>query len=252
MYEVSEEMLAEEYRSSIFAKPRNDFCRRWLEDHCDPDDLSLMKILRAWFWGPGLVMSETDHLNTTLGRAPSREEVLALIDRGSRLLEPCFEAWCQSAERRELWLVHKERLLQDHDAAHPGYAKAWAELRERVLRHGGSEVVPSRSPDPLIELLVAQGALVPESTDCVLDPGEQTDCHVNAVALWRLGDAIAIGAGYGLSADSIWRQHSWAWDRDGRLIETTETPTRYFGVRMDGPQADWFANRIAPSSDDDS
>jgi hypothetical protein len=252
MYEVTEEMLAEEYRSSIFAKPRNDFCCRCLEERCDPDDLALMKVLRAWFWGPGPVMSETDYLTMTLGHAPSREEVQALIDRGSRLLEPCFEAWCESTERSELWLLHKKRLLLEHDAAHPGYAKAWSELRERVLRHGGSEVVPPRSPDPLIELLVEQGAVVAESTGCVFDRGERPDCHVNAVALWRGSDEIAIGTGYALSPDSIWRQHSWAWDRDGRLIETTETQTRYFGVRMNGPQTEWFANRIAPTSVDGS
>jgi YD repeat-containing protein len=75
---------------------------------------------------------------------------------------------------------------------------------------------------------------------------------VNAVALWRKGDAIAIGTGYALSSDLLWREHSWAWDSEGRLIETTETRTRYFGVRMDGPQADWFANWIAPSSVDGS
>ena len=67
----------------------------------------------------------------------------------------------------------------------------------------------------------------------MLDPGERPDCHVNAVALWRRGDAIAVGTGYALSPDLIWRQHSWAWDRDGRLIETTETQTRYFSVRVD-------------------
>jgi hemerythrin len=44
MYEVTEAMLEETYRSSPLAKPFDDFCRRWLEDHCDPEDLALMKI----------------------------------------------------------------------------------------------------------------------------------------------------------------------------------------------------------------
>lgn len=252
MYELTEEMLAEEYRRSIFARPFDDFCRRCLEERCDSADLALMKAVRAWYWGPGVVMSETDYLAMTLGHAPSRNEVLALIDRSRRLLEPCFEAWCLSAERRELWLLHKERLLEEHDAMHPGYAKAWAELRPRLLRHGGSEVVPPRRPDPLVELLVEQGAVVPESTACVFARGERADCLVNTVALWRRGDAIAIGAGYALSGDLIWRQHSWALDREGRLMETTETQSRYFGVRITGQQADWFASRIAPANADGS
>ena len=145
-----------------------------------------------------------------------------------------------------------ERRLQEQDATHPGYAEAWAEFRAVVLRQGGTEVVPPRSPDPLIGLLGDRGAVVLESTNCVVNPGERSDCHANAVALWRSGDAIAIGTGYALSHDLLWREHSWAWDRDGRLIETTETRTRYFGIRMDGPEAEWFADWISPSSTDDS
>ena len=68
----------------------------------------------------------------------------------------------------------------------------------------------------------------------------------------RRGDAVAVGTGYALSRDLLWREHSWAWDRDGRLIETTETRTRYFGIRMDGPEAEWFADWIDPSSTDGS
>lgn len=83
-----------------------------------------------------------------------------LVAADSRLLEPCFEAWRQSTEYRELRLLHKERLVQEHDATPPGYAEAWAELRAGVLRNGGSEVVPPRSPDPLIGLLDEQGAVV--------------------------------------------------------------------------------------------
>ena len=104
------------------------------------------------------------------------------------------------------------------------------------------------SPDPLIGLLGEQGGVLPESTTSVLDLGERSDCHSNAVALWRTGEAIAIGTGYALSRDELWREHSWAWDGDGRLIETTEPRTRYFGVRMEGPQAEWFANWISPRS----
>jgi hypothetical protein len=141
-----------------------------------------------------------------------------------------------------------ETRVGEQDATHPGYANAWAGFRAALLRHGGRDVVPPTDPDPLIEMLGEQGAVVPESTTQVLDPGERSDCHANAVALWRKADVIAIGTGYALSGDLLWREHSWAWDRHGRLVETTETRTRYFGVRMDGAVADWFANWIAPAS----
>ena len=180
-------------------------------------------------------------------RCPPTEEVLALIERSSRLLEPCFEAWCKSTEYNELWLVHKKGLLKEHDAMRPGYAKESAELRARLLRHGGSEVVPPLCPDTLIQLLKDQGAVDSESTVCVLDRGERPDSHANTVALWRSGGAVAIGVGYAQSDDLIWRQHSWAWDRDGSLIETTQTQARDFGVRLVGPPGGVVRRRVKPS-----
>jgi hypothetical protein len=72
----------------------------------------------------------------------------------------------------------------------------------------------------------------------------------NAVALWRHGEAVAIGTGYALSDDALWREHSWAWDRQGAVIETTEPRVRYFGLRFEGEQADWFAQWVTPQDGD--
>ena len=80
----------------------DEISAEWLEANCDSDDLRLMKAVRALLWGPGVVMSETDYLTITLGRTPSRTEVEALIDRVLRVLAPCHEAWCESAEFRAL------------------------------------------------------------------------------------------------------------------------------------------------------
>lgn len=92
--------------------------------------------------------------------------------------------------------------------------------------------------------------MLPESVTCVLHLGARSNCHVNAVTLWRSGEAVAIGTGYALSDDQLWREHSWAWDRDGYLIETTEPRNRYYGLRMDGPRAERFANWMAPLDDE--
>jgi hypothetical protein len=100
MGEISQDRLEERYRSRPFAKPMDEFCRRWLEANCDSDDLSLMKAVRADLWGPGAVISETDYHAINLGRMPSRNEVEALIGRVFRVLEPCHEAWCESADYR--------------------------------------------------------------------------------------------------------------------------------------------------------
>ena len=111
-YEViTEEMLAERYRSSPFRKSQDEFQRRWLEEHCDVYDLALMKAVSAHLWGPGPVMNHSDYLTATTGRAPSRDEVNALMDRTLRVLEPCTEAWCESPEYRQLQWIHYGRRL---------------------------------------------------------------------------------------------------------------------------------------------
>ena len=142
-----------------------------------------------------------------------------------------------------------ERRLAVQDASHPGYATAWREFSALVLSHGGRYVVPPDKPDVMIGILSDQGELVPASTVVVQRVGEPDGCHRNAVALWRGGEAAAIGTGYALSPDSLWREHSWAWTTEGNLIETGEPRSGYFGLRMVSEFAQWFADWISPDSD---
>jgi hypothetical protein len=51
----------------------------------------------------------------------------------------------------------------------------------------------------------------------------------------------AIGAGYALSDDGLWRPHSWDVDVDGTAVETTIDRQMYVGVTLDGVQALEFA-----------
>jgi len=47
--------------------------------------------------------------------------------------------------------------------------------------------------------------------------------------------------GYAISADSLWRQHSWCYDRRRqRVVETTERRVAYLGFRMTVNEAVWF------------
>jgi hypothetical protein len=139
-----------------------------------------------------------------------------------------------------------EQRLREQDERHPGYGAAWREFCMIVLRNGGDFVVPPVHPDLMMGMLGEQGALVPATTVIVERAGAAGRCHENAVALWRNGDASAIGTGYSLCPDSLWREHSWAWTPDGCLIETNDTRSAYFGVRMESDLAEWFAGWIAP------
>ena len=136
--------------------------------------------------------------------------------------------------------------VAEHDRAHPGYAAAWQRFAATLLAIGGTDVVPPGSADPLVDLLRTEGGVVP-APDVVPRAGEPGDCHVNAVRLWRTGDAVAIGTGYALSADGLWREHSWGVDAAGRIVETTAERVTYYGVTMTGERAQWFADWIDPA-----
>jgi len=70
---------------------------------------------------------------------------------------------------------------------------------------------------------------------------EPNRCHENATRLFReKPQEIVIGTGWGLSADGLWRAHSWAMDRRG-LIETTTKRLKYFGIEISGAAAEAFA-----------
>lgn len=138
-----------------------------------------------------------------------------------------------------------DQRVADHEREHPGYQEKWSAFRQLILQHGGDEVVPPATPDPLIETIGERGTVT--GCDAVVSMrGVKSECHANAVALWRRRDAVAIGTGYALSDDGLWREHSWAWDDQDRVIETSEARRRYFGVRFAGSDAEWFASMISP------
>jgi hypothetical protein len=145
-------------------------------------------------------------------------------------------------ESKRLAVFYAERVAEQ-DVAHPGYARAWDAFARVVLEHGGQHVVPPRKPDILIEMFTTQATLI-DSSVIERRPGEVSDCHRNAAGLWVLGDCPAIGTGYALSEDGLWREHSWGIRDDGTVIETTVQRTAYFGVIFRDADARWFADWV--------
>jgi len=72
----------------------------------------------------------------------------------------------------------------------------------------------------------------------------ENSCHWNVASLWRQkeGSLVAIATGYALTK-GLWRQHSWGIQRDA-ILETTESRESYFGLRMEGSEADAYASRF--------
>lgn len=122
-------------------------------------------------------------------------------------------------------------------------------LRELLLALGGVELVAAPEPDLDLPTLLARGHLI-DGTVLVneLDAGL---CHENVAEMWldKNYGLTAIGTGYALSEDGLWRQHSWG-IRDGEIVETTSERVKYFGTVMTGAYADAFADANAGDPDE--
>jgi len=148
------------------------------------------------------------------------------------------------AEREERARFLESR-LDDQDATHPGWKEAWLNFAPILLSNGGALAVPPRDPDPLLGMLQEQGT-VHSSLNVIYVGGNDSDCHRNVAALWRSGQAAFIGTGYALSDDELWREHSWAWDHQGQLLETTMARSCYFGLRFEVKNCQWFVDWVDP------
>lgn len=123
-----------------------------------------------------------------------------------------------------------------------GFRADWSAWCRTLLRAGGDLVVPPRDPEPNLADLVA--AAVTATGRIRLVDGDPNACHGNAAALWIRAEADAIGTGYALSDDGLWRQHSWGVDDDGTVVETTERRVAYVGIVLCDP-ADAVAFAVA-------
>ncbi len=113
-------------------------------------------------------------------------------------------------------------------------------LRRVLLALGGEMLVAPPNADPLIPELIEFGFVF--SSPVAMRAGRASECHANVARLWahKRRFLCAIGTGYALSEDGLWRQHSWGISRT-RIIETTVPRVAYFGLAMFGERADVFA-----------
>ena len=116
------------------------------------------------------------------------------------------------------------------------------ELRDILLNIGGCHVVAPSRPEPDLSDLISHGGLI--QGDILFDEMARNSCHWNVAEVWKSDSSpvIAIGTGYALSEDGLWRQHTWGITASG-IFETTEIRHTYYGIRLDRDQAAMFASR---------
>jgi hypothetical protein len=119
------------------------------------------------------------------------------------------------------------------------FGQRWTRWCRHLLSYGGDLVVPPRQPDEDLDEFLAHGRAHGAASRTV--EGGNNACHANAAILWIDGAVTAIGTGYALSDDNLWRQHSWGIDTDGTLVETTIGRQLYVGLTLSGVAALRFA-----------
>lgn len=121
-------------------------------------------------------------------------------------------------------------------------------LHNVLLAIGGSETCfPCFEPD--MEAILFRGRYF--SGKSKMMKGKPCQCHSNSCKLWVKNHEehdVAICTGYALSADGMWRQHSWLiWrqkdENKETVIETTKKRKAYYGFVMTKDEAIDFISK---------
>jgi hypothetical protein len=105
--------------------------------------------------------------------------------------------------------------------------EAVLELHARLLSLGGWAVCVRDVG--LAPILLEKGSHF-DGTGAEMRIGRPRDCHENSSELAKADPSLTAHYGYALSADGMWREHSWCLRTDGRIVETTTARVAYYGA----------------------
>lgn len=150
----------------------------------------------------------------------------------------------------DLWMDLSNKAAWGPLSLHPQQDRAIKEtvpvplfpLEQKLLSYGGTRMIYRSEPD--LKKLLRSGAVFDEAAELIA--GEEGTCHANASRIWHENqEELAIGTGYALSDDGLWRQHSWLVRKEPiagqyRLLETTIKRIKYFGIILTRSEAQEF------------
>ena len=158
------------------------------------------------------------------------------LDAERLITNPPNEKWANGIA--QMWWGSRDSIAS-YAAPHVGAPKqeevaAFIKLHDRLLSIGGHSVCFPGIEEDMANIL-KYGQLW-YGDHPVMKKGRPSRCHQNSCDLWFTNKNVTrIATGYALSADGMWRQHSWLiWlkPRVNRIIETTEPRVAYYGFVM--------------------
>lgn len=123
------------------------------------------------------------------------------------------------------------------------FPKNLKKIKEITLSFGGSDFCNPWGCEDDAHNILKYGQLW-LGNNARFKKGAPSQCHMNTSRLWRANEEqTRICTGYALSADGIWRQHSWVIQvkaRSNIIWETTTKRIAYFGFVLDQKEANTF------------
>lgn len=179
----------------------------------------------------------------------SAQEIAALDSQALRKLygipskKVCTESIAKDDPDWKQWMKDNAWWYSENLES-PGADQKFAVLHRILLTIGGEETCfPEYEED--MEAILSRGYYRKGTSKMMV--GRPSQCHANAAELWERNKPdhdVSICTGYALSADGLWRQHSWlvhryqtATQRRTRVIETTTKRVAYFGFELDDVEA---------------
>ena len=159
---------------------------------------------------------------------------------------PMSDDWKEQCRSNSFWF---QDTVAEAKKMFPGMDERLFELKARLLDFAGEAVcLPPYEED--LENILEYGQFWLEY-NAEMVKGEACQCHKNSARVWQKNkDKTVICTGYALSADGMWRQHSWLIHRkprSNRIVETTRPRVLYYGFAMSPELSERFADEVLDS-----
>lgn len=136
---------------------------------------------------------------------------------------------------KKMWLDITTKFGKKLEKDHISFLvnKPWWTEKHTMLQTYLDDLAPDThlvsSPDDqeLIDHLLNNGYFRIVDNDLILKKMKTSRCHDNCDELLKGKKIKELHHGIALSADRLWRQHSWGIDFDNKIIETTEPRVVY-------------------------
>lgn len=155
--------------------------------------------------------------------------------------KPMSDDWKERCRSNSFWF---QNTVAEAKKMSPEMDERLFELKARLLDFAGDAVCLPGYEEDLDDILEYGQFWLRYNAERMR--GEACQCHANSARIWEQNqDKSVICTGYALSADGMWRQHSWLIHRKPRsnkIVETTRPRVLYYGFALTPDMCERFVD----------